>query len=118
MLTNEEMQNIFIRKDIPLKGRKIAEAIRSSQPSRRVGGGTHNVACRFASQKMHVVIQAESHKCELPWCYVWEHDPNTYEFYDQAPPVMLSYASAKGRRATHPYTLLCHTCIVDRVGRM
>ena len=104
MLTNKLLEDLFIRLDLPLKGRKIIEAIRSSEPSRRVGGGTHNVVCRFASEKMGVTIQAESHKCALPFCYVWEHDPNTLEFYDEPPQIKISYLTANGRRATHPYT--------------
>lgn len=104
MLTDEEIFKLLVKQNIPPSGRRIVETVRSSDPSRRVGGGTHNVACRFASQKMRMVIQAESHKCELPWCYVWEYDPNTEEFYDQPPQVMLSYKNTNGRRATHPYT--------------
>lgn len=66
MLSEEQLQERFILQNIPLNGRKIVQAIRRGDPSRRVGGGKFNVACRYSSQKMGCVIQAESHKNELP----------------------------------------------------
>jgi len=104
MLSENELLRLYVQQDIPLTGRKVIDAIRSSQPARRVGGGTHNVACRFASRKMGQVIQAESHKCELPAIYLWEFDPATHEFYDQVSPVKLSYLNAARKRVTHPST--------------
>lgn len=101
MLTNEQLLHHFINQNIPLTGRKVVEQIRTSEPVRRVGGGTHNVVTRFASQKMGCVIQAESHKGELPNLYRWEHDPATHEFYDQPSQVKLSYQSASGKKTTH-----------------
>lgn len=101
MLTQELLLQAFIRQDIPLVGRLAVETIRSSDPVRRVGGGTHNVATRFASRKMGCVIQAESHKGELPAVYGWEHDPDTHEFYDQPSSVKLAYVNGGGRRVSH-----------------
>lgn len=101
MLTNEQLLQLFIRQNIPLAGRQIANTIRSSNPTRRVGGGTHNVTTRFASRKMGCVIQAESHKGELPALYLWEHDPHTQEFYDQPPSVKLTYHNGTGRQISH-----------------
>lgn len=104
MLSHEKLLDVFVRQNIPPIGRAVVETIRKLNPSRRVGGGTHNVACRFASRKMGLVIQAESHKCELPAIYLWEYDPATYEFYDQVPPIKLSYLNGGGKRVTHPST--------------
>ena len=101
MLTNDQLLQLFICQDIPLTGRKIVETIRVSDPVRRVGGGTHNVVTRFASKKMRCVIQAESHKGELPALYEWEHDPNTYEFYDQPSQVKLAYRTTNGKQVNH-----------------
>jgi putative transposase len=101
MLSEQELLCIFVQQAIPLSGRKVVESIRISAPTRRTGGGTHNVAARFASRKMGVVIQAESHKNELPALYLWEHDPATYEFYDQPPQVKLSYRNSVGKTSTH-----------------
>ena len=101
MLTNEQLLQLFIRQNIPLIGRKTIETIRDSEPVRRVGGGTHNVVTRFASKKMGCVIQAESHKGELPALYEWEHDPNTHEFYDQPSQVKLAYRVSNGKQVNH-----------------
>lgn len=101
MLTENELQQYFMRQNIPPIGRKVVTAIRAADPVRRVGGGTHNVATRFASQKMGCVIQAESHKGELPAVYCWEHDPQTFEFYDQPSRVKLTYQTVAGRRVCH-----------------
>lgn len=101
MLSQEQLLQLFVRQDIPVAGRRIVETIRNSDPVRRVGGGTHNVATRFASRKMGCVIQAESHKGELPALYEWEHDPNTHEFYDQPSCVKLAYRTGGGKRVSH-----------------
>lgn len=101
MLSENELLQLFMQQDIPLIGRKAIEHIRASEPVRRVGGGTHNVATRFASQKMACVIQAESHKGELPWLYRWEHDPDTAEFYDQPSQVKLAYRNGSDKKVSH-----------------
>lgn len=101
MLTQDQLLQLFIQQNIPLTGRRTVETIRESDPIRRVGGGTKNVVTRFASTKMGCVIQAESHKGELPLVYQWEHDPDTLEFYDQPSRVKLSYKGATGRLTSH-----------------
>jgi len=100
MLSENKLLQLYLQQNIPLVGRKIVGTIRASEPVRRVGGGTHNVATRFASRKMGCVIQAESHKGELPAVYFWEHDPDTYELYDQPSQVKLTYQNANGKRVT------------------
>lgn len=104
MLSENDLNHLFIQQGIPPTGRRVIEEIRKSDPSRRVGGGTHNVTCRFASNKMGQVIQAESHKGELAAVYIWEHDPETFEFYDQPSKVKVSYRNATGRQVTHMAT--------------
>ncbi|MHB9100947.1 MAG: Mu transposase C-terminal domain-containing protein [Sulfuricella sp.] len=101
MLSENELLHLYMQQNTPLAGRKAVETIRTSDPVRRVGGGTHNVAVRFASRKMGCVIQAESHKGELPAVYFWEHDPKTLEFYDQPSQVKLTYQNGAGKRVSH-----------------
>lgn len=101
MLSENELLKLFMQQNIFLIGRKVVEHVRTSEPVRRVGGGTHNVATRFASLKMGRVIQAESHKGELPWIYQWEHDPDTAEFYDQPSQVKLTYRNGSGKNISH-----------------
>src|SRR5262245_30317378 len=101
MLTDTQLFQLCIRQNIPLIGRKAIDTIRRSDPVRRVGGGSHNVATRFASKKMGCVIQAESHKGELPTLYLWEHDQDTHEFYDQPSRVKLAYRNVGGKAISH-----------------
>jgi hypothetical protein len=74
----------------------IAE-VRRRNPARRVGGGRQNVWGRYPSRKMGVTIQFESHRVELPFVYELEHDASVIEYYDQPPPIPLSYSAANGR---------------------
>lgn len=94
MLNDEELEQLMGSRQLSEEARQMIRHIRRSQPSRRVESRKRNVACRFPSRKMGVVIQAESHTNELAAVYVWEHDPNVFEFYDQPPPIPLRYAAA------------------------
>jgi len=78
--------------------RSVIDHIRSSDPSRLVGGGKRNVSGRYPSEKMGVTIQFESHTVELAGIYEMEYDLDAHEYYDQPPKIKLNYASPKGRR--------------------
>jgi transposase InsO family protein len=88
----------FQRHHIPEKTRALIKTIRSSGPSRRVGGGLSNVCGRYPSKKMGVTIQFESHRVELAGIYEMEHDPSVAEYFDQPPPIRLVYESPGGRQ--------------------
>lgn len=104
MLNETQLEDYFQRNNIIHAARHLIREIRSSQPSRRVKSGIANVACRYASRKMGMVIQAESHKNELAAVVDWEHDPGTHEFYDQPPRIRLEYRNTKGRKVAYPAT--------------
>ncbi|MBK8024775.1 MAG: hypothetical protein IPK19_25995 [Chloroflexi bacterium] len=72
--------------------------IRSSEPSRRVGGGAGNVTVRFPSKKMGCVIQAESHKVSFAGVIEYEHDKAILEYYDESLPIKLNYKAKSGRQ--------------------
>jgi transposase InsO family protein len=76
---------------------KVIQQVRTSEPSRAVRSGSNNVSGRYPSSKMRRIIQFESHRSELAWIYINEHDPNVIEFYDQPSPIKLIYEQ-KGRR--------------------
>lgn len=82
----------------------VIEQIRSSEPSRRVGGGKKNVSGRYPSRKMGRTIQFESHRNELAHIYKLEHAEDVLEYYDQPPPIELDYFSKTGRRNRHQHT--------------
>jgi TnsA endonuclease N terminal. len=76
---------------------EAVEEIRGSEPSRRVGARSRSVWGRFPSDKMGRTIGFESHTVELAGIWEYEHDPLVLEFYDQPPPIKLSYESASQR---------------------
>ena len=98
MLEGDGLELWFQQNHIPDKTRSLISAIRSSGPSRRVGGGSSNVCGRYPSKKMGVTIQFESHRVELAGIYEMEHSGSVLEYFDQTQPIKLVYASPKGRR--------------------
>src|SRR5689334_19702182 len=98
MFTDNEILAYFRQMKVSEQAIAVINNIRSSEPSRLVQGGRGNVTVRFPSSKMGRVIQAESHKVELAYIYLREHDDRTYEYYDQPPPIHLSYISKNGRK--------------------
>lgn len=97
MLNDTQLTAYCDRRNLSPQARRVIQEIRNSPPSRRTRSGACNVACRYASHKMGSVIQAESHKNELPAVIGWEFDPATHEFYDQPPRIKLNYRDAIGR---------------------
>ncbi|MGH9447486.1 MAG: hypothetical protein ACRD3O_17390 [Terriglobia bacterium] len=97
MLGPEDLVSWFDRLGLPEATRSLITHIRSSGPSRRVGGGSSNVCGRYPSRKMGVTIQFESHRVELAGIYEMEHDPSTLEYFDQPPRIKLNYPDPMGR---------------------
>lgn len=104
MLSNEEFSVWCSRLGLSQEGQAVITAIRSADPTRRVGGGRENVSGRYPSRKMGVTIQFESHRVELAFVYEMEHDPDVLEYYDQAPSIPLDYQSANERRLAVMHT--------------
>src|SRR6266702_4369633 len=97
MKTPDQLSQYCELLQLPAVGREYLKRVSSSPPSRRVRSLGTNVVCRFPSQKMGVVIQAESHHHELALVYVLEHDPEVLAFWDQPEAIKISYPSASGR---------------------
>lgn len=104
MLTPDEFDSWCSRQNLSLLGRKTLADIRSKEPARRVGGGRKNVSGFYPSKKMGQTIQFESHKVELPFIYLLEHDEDVLEFYDQPPAFKINYQGASGRNIGFFYT--------------
>ena len=98
MLSPDELLSWYQRLQISEAARGEIDRIRSSGPSRRVGGGSSNVSGRYPSRKMGVTIQFESHRVELAFIHEMEHDPGVLEYHDQPHAIPLEYLSAGGRR--------------------
>src|SRR5579884_1233018 len=97
MLSEAELAHWFERLKVSEGSRAIINHIRLSDPARRVASRRHNVSGRYPSKKMGAAIQFESHRLELAEIYSMEHDTAVLEYYDQPPPIKLSYKSASGR---------------------
>ena len=82
----------------------LLSTIRSSPPWRRVQGRAHNVSGTYASRKMGLTIQFESHTVELWGIYVMEYDPQVLEYYDQPKAILLDYQSPSGRKVVAQHT--------------
>ncbi len=104
MLDENQLAEYCVQRDLTPAARQVIDQVRSARPSRRVRSGIKNVPCRFASQKMRCIIQAESHRNELPTIVGWEYDSNAFEFYDQPPRIKLTYRGSNGRRRAHLMT--------------
>ena len=74
------------------------QAIRSSEPVRRVQGRGSNVCARYPSRKMGRVIQAESRTVELVAIRcAYEFEPQVLEYWDQPCQIQLKYLARNGR---------------------
>jgi len=97
MLNENKLNELYHRLQLSEEARAIIGRIRASPPARRVKSSYKNVAVRYTSHKMGVVIQAESYKNELAAVYEFEHDDEVLEYYDQPSRMKLNYRSAKGK---------------------
>lgn len=81
------------------------QAIRSSEPVRRVQGGGSNVCARYPSRKMDRVIQAESRTVELVAIRcAYEFEPEVLEYWDQPCRIPLTYLARNGRSVRVEHT--------------
>jgi putative transposase len=79
------------RLQLPTTTRDFLIRLRSSPPARRVQGRLLNVCGTYASRKMGVSIQFESHMVELWAIYTMEHSREVLEFFDQPCQLELHY---------------------------
>ncbi|MFE4129283.1 Mu transposase C-terminal domain-containing protein [Peribacillus sp. YIM B13482] len=98
MMTEIELEDWFIKNDIPMHTKELINEIRLSEPYRKVQSGRGNVSGTYPSRKMGVTIQFESHTVELPAIYEMEYNSSVIEYYDQPKPVYMEYLSESGRK--------------------
>src|SRR6266487_3074927 len=85
------------RLQLPTATRDFLAHLRASPPARRVQGRLFNVCGTFASRKMGVSIQFESHTVELWAIYSMEYDAQVLDFFDQPHQLELHYQGPSGR---------------------
>jgi len=84
--------------------REFIARLRASPPVRRVQGRAQNVSGTYASRKMGVTIQFESHKVELWAIYAMEYDVQVLEYFDQPHTLPLTYQSPSRRPVVAAHT--------------
>jgi len=90
---------------LPASTCDLLATIRASQPVRRVSSRATNVSGMYASSKMGMTIQFESHNVELWAILVMERDPDVLEFFDQPHTLKLRYLGKSGKKMQgHYYT--------------
>jgi len=97
MLTDSELEKLFIEWKTPNAGRMLIRKIRSEGPVRALQGRMDGVRTRLISKKMGGrALYAESRTCEFPGLYIREHDPETVELWPQPCTIDLKLTTANG----------------------
>ncbi len=84
--------------------RSVIETIRTSPPSRIPRARRGNKLVDYTSDKMGMVIKAESDTAEFAYLLQCEHDPDVLEIYDQPPKLPVRYRDGRGRVLHSTYT--------------
>ena len=83
MLSPEAFEQWCWRLGLSDEAKAVITHIRTSPPARHVQRSAGNMSGTYPSLTMDCGIQFESHRDELPFAYLIDHDPNVLEFYDQ-----------------------------------
>lgn len=83
MLNKEEFDQWCWQLGLSDQAKAVITRIRTSLPARHVRSSAGNVSGTYPSLKMGFAIQFESHRNELPFAYLIDHDPNVLELYSQ-----------------------------------
>lgn len=99
MLNDDAFDKWCLQLGLSEQARAIITQIRTSPPARHVQSAAGNLSGTYPSVKMGCSIQFESHRDELPFVYLLEHDPQVLEFYDQPyGQIKLTYPNKDGTR--------------------
>lgn len=104
MLTEQKLLELCEQHQLSDTAIAVINNVRNSDPSRNPQSGTHNNVTRYSSHKMGLVVKAEADSTELAAAYVWDHDRETYEFYDQPPQIKKIRIDPTGRQTATRYT--------------
>jgi hypothetical protein len=116
LLTDREFVEYCDRLGFPSATVELIKKIRSSPPSRRVGGGRESVPGSYSSFKNGFTVQFESHKVEFHLVYKLEHDPDVLEYYCQPQAIQLRYLGLSGKRVVVWHTPDYFVLWRDRAG--
>jgi putative transposase len=117
LLSDAEFVAYCNRLGFPSPTVELLKKIRSSPPSRRVGGGRQSVSGFYSSSKNGFGVQFESHTVEFHLVYKLEHDPDVLEYHCQPrPPIQLRYLGLSGKLVVVWHTPDYFVLRRDRVG--
>ncbi len=98
-LSKEGFEQWCWRLGLSDQAKAVITQIRTLPPARHVQSSAGNMSGTYPSLKMGCAIQVESHKDELPFVYLMDHDPHILEFYDQpAGEIKLKYRNQDDTR--------------------
>ena len=100
-----ELEALFDRDNMLESGRALVREAFTTDPKRRVGGGSRNTRVRFASRKMGCVIQCESRTVERAFVGLCEHDPKIRLYLCQPIVVQIRTLPSEGSARTFYVTL-------------
>ena len=90
---------------MPEPGRAFVREAFTTDPKRRVGGGSRNTRVRFTSRKMRCVIQCESRTVERAFVGLCEHDPKIWLYLCQPLVVQIRTLPSEGFARTSYVTV-------------
>jgi hypothetical protein len=110
MLNNKEFYQWCKQLGLSREACDLLMKVRNSEPARLTRGRGNSVIGQYPSQKMGRTIQFESHRCELSFIHVMEHNSDVLEIWDQPAKLRLTYKANSGRKVTVEHTpdfLIC-----------
>ena len=100
-----QLEVLLDRHNVPDGGRALVREAFTSDPKRRVGGGSRNTPVRFPSRKMRCVIQCESRTVERAFVALCEHDPKILLYLCQPIRVSVRIVASDGSERTVTVTV-------------
>ena len=100
-----ELDALLDRYNVPEPGRVLVREAFTTDPKRRVGGGSRNTRVRFTSSKMGCVIQCESRTVERAFVALCEHDLKIRLYLCQPINVQIRTLPSEGSARTSYVTL-------------
>jgi putative transposase len=98
VLTDTDIERLFVRYDLPEAGRDLVRKARASGPFRHGRNNTDAVRTRYISRKMGHALYATSRTIQLPALVLREEDPTIHELWPQPFTIDLMVDALQGGR--------------------
>ena len=104
MLTDAELDALFVARHTPPEGVARIRLIREGLPSRATRSNKVSGKTRYAPLKMPFVVEAEAVSTEYVALVECDHDEDVLEFYSQVEPLHIEYLATGTARRTRILT--------------